>query len=114
MEDVHQLALIFVKPLDLHVENGARVHVNTVVLFDVPGEAQLVLVLDVHELKLALLILCKELQLLDMGKVGNPFITYLGSDPVRQKGVAVKQEPSLGYAVCLVVELLRHHLIEVF
>ena len=114
MENVHQLALIFVKPFDLHVENGARVHVNAVILLDVPGEAQLILVLDVHKLKLALLILCKEFQLLDMGKVGYPLISNLGGDPVCQKRVAVKQEPSLGYSVGLVVELLRHHLIEVF
>ena len=113
MENVHQLALILMKPLDLHVENRARVHVNAVILLDISGKAQLILILDVHKLKLALLIPCKEFQLLDVGKAGNPLIANFGGDPVCQQRIAVKQEPSLGYAVCLVVELLRHHLIEV-
>ena len=49
MENVHQLALILMKPLDLHVENGSRVHVNAVILLYISGKAQLVLVLDVHK-----------------------------------------------------------------
>ena len=113
MQDVHQLALIFVKPFYLYVKDGTRIHVNPVVFLNVFCQADLVLVLDIHELLPALFIVRINLQLLDMGKIGNPLIPDFGGHPVSKQGISMKQEPSLGNAVGLVVELLRHHLVEI-
>ena len=48
-----------------------------------------------------------------MGQVSDPLVADLIRHPVRQQGIAVEQEAALGDAVGLVVELLRHHLIEI-
>ena len=45
MKDVHQLALILVKPLYLHIENGSGIYVNSIVLLNVRSKADLVFVL---------------------------------------------------------------------
>ena len=63
-EGIEQLPLVLVNTLYLHIENGARVYINAVVLFDVFSQTYFVLVLDVHELMLALLIVHIYLELL--------------------------------------------------
>ena len=113
MKYVHQLALILMKSLYLHIKDGARIHIDPVVLLDVFRKAYFILVLDIQEFLLALLIIGIDLQLLDMRKVCDPLIPDLGGDPVGQKGIAVKQEPSLRNAVCLVIKLFRHHLVKI-
>ena len=113
MEDVHALTLVLMETFYLHIEDGTRIHVDAVVLLDILGKAQLVMVLDVHELLLASCIVCVDGQLLNMGQITDPLVADLIRHPVCKKRVSMKEEPSLGNAVCLVVELLRHHLIEV-
>ena len=82
-------------------------------LLDVLCKADLVLVLNVHEFLLALLIIHINRKLLNIGEICDPLISDLIGYPVCKQRIAVKQETSLGNTVCLVVELLRHHLIEV-
>ena len=113
MQDVQQLALVLMETLYLHVEDGARIYGDSVVLQDVFRQTHLVLVLDIHELLLGLLVVRVNLQLRDLGQVGDPLVADVGRYPVSQQRVSVKQETALGDAVGLVVELLRHHLIEV-
>ena len=81
MKNIHQLALILVKTLYLHIEDGTRVHVDSVVFLDVFGQADLVLVLDVHELLLALRIIRVYRQTVDMRQVCDPFASDLSSHP---------------------------------
>ena len=76
-------------------------------------QTQLVLVLNIHKLMLALFIIHIQLQLADGGKILDPPIPDFISHPLCQKRIAMKQETPLGNAVGLVVELLRHHLIEI-
>ena len=114
MKNIHQLALVLVKTLYLNVEDGTRVHIDSVVFLNVFCQANLVLVLDVHKLLLALRIIRIDRKAVNMRQIGNPLIPDLSRHPLSQQRIAVKQEPSLGYSVCLVVELLRHHLVEVF
>ena len=113
VKDVQQLALVLMQTLDLDVEDGARIHVDAVVLLDIIREAQLVAVLDVHELRLALRVVHIDLELLQGRKVRDPLVADLPGDPVCQQRVSVQQEAALGDAVGLVVELLRVHLVEV-
>jgi hypothetical protein len=49
VEDVQELALVFVEALDLDVEDGVRVDLDAVVLEDVLGEPDLVDALDALE-----------------------------------------------------------------
>ena len=113
MQNVQQLALVLMETLYLHVEDGARIYGDSVVLQDVFRQAHLVLILDIHELLLGLLVVGVNLQLRDLGQVGDPLVSDVGRYPVSQQRVAVKQETALSDAVGLVIELLRHHLIEV-
>ena len=101
------------KPLHLHIKNGAGIHVDTIVLLDVPGQTELILILDIHKLLLAFFIIHKDLQLLNLRQIRNPFTANLAGHPVSQQRVSVKQEPSLSNTVGLIVELLRHHLVEI-
>ena len=113
MEDVHQLPLVLVKPLHLHVKDGGRIHLNAVVLLDIFCQAQLVLVLDLHELFLSRLVLRQSLQRADLRQIRHPLRAHFGSHPLSQKGIAVEQETPLGDAVGLVVKAVREHLVEV-
>ena len=113
MENVHQLPLVLMKPLYLHVEDRPGVHIDPVMLLNILCQAQLVMILDVHKLLLAFLIVHIHRQLLDLGQIRDPLVADLIRDPVRQHRIAVEQEASLGDAVGLVVELLGHHLIKI-
>lgn len=113
MENIHQLALVLMETLYLHIEDRSWIYVNAVVLLDVLCKTDLILVLDLHKLLLAFLVLCTGKKLCNMGQICDPLVSNLGGYPVCQKRVAVKQEAPLSNAVCLIVELLRHHFIEI-
>ena len=101
------------EPLDLHIENRSRIDINAVVLLDVLRQTNLVLILDVHELLPCLLVVSVELHLRDLRKIRDPLVPDMVCHPVREKLVAVQKEPALRDTVRLVVELLRHHFVEV-
>ncbi len=113
VHDVEQLSLVLVETLHLDVEDRVRVDFNAVVLENVLGQALLVPVLDLHELLLRLLVVGVGLQLLELGKMRDPAVADPLRDPLRELGIAVQEEAPLRNAVRLVVELLRHHLVEV-
>ena len=113
MEDVQQLALVFVDALHLHVEDGVRIHLDAVVLENVLRQALRVLKLDVPELLQGLLIVRVDLQLRQLRKIRDPAVADAVGDPGGETRVAVQQEAPLRDAVRLVVELLRHHFVEV-
>ena len=113
MQDIQKLAFVLVKSLNLYVEDGMRIHLHTVVLQDIFRKALLVLELDVHKFLLGSLVVHIQFQLADLGEICDPVRTDVVCYPFCQKLVSVKEEASLGDAVGLVVEFLRHHLIEV-
>ena len=102
------------KPFHLDVEDGSRIHVDSIVLLDILCQAQLIMILDVHKLLLAFLIVRVDFQFSNLRQVCDPLASNLICHPGGQLRISVKQETSLGNAVGLVVELLRHHLVEIF
>ena len=114
VHDVHELTFVLMKSLYLTVKDGTRVHIDAVVFFDIFCKANLVLIFDVHKLLLTLLIVHINAQFADMGEICDPVVADLVGYPGSQQRVSVKQESSLSDTVGLVVELLRHHLIEIF
>ena len=113
MKDVHELSLVLMQAFYLNIEDGTRIDIDAVVLLDVLRKTDLVLVLNVHEFLLALLIIHIDREFFDIGEVGDPLVSNLVGYPVCKERVSVKKETSLGDTVRLIVELLRHHLIEV-
>ena len=114
VQDVQQLTFVLMKSLNLYIEDRTRIYIDTVVLSDVFCQTQFVLVFDVHELLLCFFIIHINFQFGDLSQICNPFITDMLGYQVCQQRVCMKQETSLCDTVCLVVEFLRHHLIEVF
>ncbi len=49
-----------------------------------------------------------------MAQVCNPLIADFICNPVSKQRVSMKKEPSLGNAICLIIKLFRHHLVEIF
>ena len=99
MQDIQELPLVLVQALDLNVKDGPGIYLDAVVLQDVVGQADLILVLDVQEFLPGLLVVRVDAQLLHAGEVGDPLVADVVGDPVRQERVAVQEEPSLGDAV---------------
>ena len=114
MQYIQELAFIFVETFYLHVKNGARVHVNAVVFFNVFSETHFILVFDLHKFTSCVLIFHIWSELCDLRQVCDPAVADLICNPVCKQRIAVSQKSSLGNAVCLVVEFLRHHFIEIF
>ena len=102
------------KSLNLDIKYWVRVNINSVVLLNILCKANLVLILNLHELALALGIIHIYSKLLKFWQVCNPAITNLVCNPVSKKWITMKKESSLCDTISLIVELLRHHLIEIF
>ena len=62
---------------------------------------------------LSLLIIYINSQAFDSRQIGDPLVTYMLGYPFCKKRVTMKQETSLGNTIGLVVEFLRHHLVEI-
>ena len=99
--------------LDLYVKDRAGINFDSVVLKDVVGKTDLILVLDVEEFLPGLLVIRIDSEFFHAGQVGDPLVADVIGNPVCQQRVAVQQETSLGNTVGLVVELLGEHLVEV-
>ena len=113
MKYVEQLPLILMQALYLHVKDRPGVDLDSVMLKNILGKAHLILILDVHEFLLCFRIIGIDLKLADGGKIGDPLVSDVIGNPVCQKLVSVKQETPLCDPVCLVVELLGEHLVEI-
>ena len=114
MKDIEKLSLVLVETLHLHVEYGAGIYFNAIVLQNIVCQPLFVLIFDIHELGQGFGIICILFQSGHKGQIRDPVLcSQFLCHPVCQKRVPVHEETSLGDTVCLVVELLRHHLVEV-
>ena len=113
MQNVHQLTFVFMETFYLYIKDRIRIYFNTIVLQNVFCKTYFILVFDIHEFLLCFLIICINFQFGKLFKVCNPFISDMIGDPVCQKRVCMKQETSLCNTVCLIVEFLRIHFVEI-
>ena len=114
MQDVQQLSLVLMQTFDLYIKDGVRVYFHAVMLQDILGQTFFVAIFNVHEFLQRFLIIRIDLQLADLGKIRDPVRSDMLGDPFGKQRIAMNQETSLRDAVGLIVELLRHHLVEVF
>ena len=102
------------KSLNLYVEDRTWIYFDTIVFLNIFCQTHFVLVFDIHEFLLCLWIVYIDFQLGKLWQIGDPFVSDMVCDPGCQQWITVKQETSLCDTIGLVVELLWHHLIEVF
>ncbi len=113
VQDIQQLPFIFVQTFHLYVKDRTRVYVDTVVLFDIFCQTDLILVFDVHKFMLRFFIIRIKSNFFDLAQVGNPLFSHMVRYPICQQLVAVQKEPPLCNTVRLIVEFIRKHLIEI-
>ena len=113
VEDVQELALVFVDALDLHIEERVGIDIDTLRCLEVLGEAFLVLLLDGHEFLLELGVLGELLELAQVVEVLDPAFADLGRDETRHGGVGLADPATRRHAVRLVVELFGPQFVEV-
>ena len=113
MQDIKQLSLIFMKSLNLNIKYRIRINIYSIILLDVFSKTKFILVLNIHKLLLILLIVHKCFQFAYLFEVRNPFFTYLGIKPLCKKRITMSKESSLSNTICLIVELLWIHFIEI-
>ena len=107
VERVHELALVLVEALNLHVKDGFWINLNALALEDPLGEVLLISSLDSAEFFKHGLIVGIGAQLLQLIQIGYPIIgTGKSSEQVRQTWVDHAQPTAWGNTVGLVVELL--------
>ena len=115
MKNIQQLTFILMKTFDLNIKNRIRIHINIIMFFNVFCKTQLILIFDIHKFLLCLRIICIFFKAFDKRKIRDPFIcSNLFCNPGSKKRITVKKESSLCDSVCLIIELLRHHFIEIF
>ena len=113
VQEIEQLALVFVHALDLHVEERVAIDVHAVLRFDVPGELVLVPLLDRAHLGAEGGVFGVRGQLLELLELRDPPVPDTAGDGVRQEGIRGQQPAAGSYAVGDVVEAVREHLVEV-
>ena len=114
VERVEKLALVLVQTLNLGIEDGVRVHRNTLAVLQPGGEVLLVLVLDVENLTQHGLVVSKLFELSELVQVGDPGVrTRQASQQCRQARVALVEPAARGDSVGLVVEALRPDIVPV-
>jgi len=113
VEDVQELALVFVNTLDLHVKERIGIDVHVLRCLEVLGEAFLVLLLDGHEFLLESGVLGELFELLQIIQVLDPRITNFGRNEVGHGRVCLAHPATRRDAVRLVVELFRPQFVEV-
>ena len=99
--------------LYLYIENRIWIYIDTIVLFDIFCKTHFVLMLDFHKLFLCLWILCQRNQSGNLWQIGNPLFSNMFGYPVGKQWVRMCKETSLCNTVCLIVEFLREHFIEI-
>ena len=100
--------------LYLYIKDRTGIYLDSIVFHDILSQPHFVLIFDVHKLLLRLLVVGVDLEFVDLRQIGDPVVAHMSRHPVCKKRIRMQKETSLGDAVCLVVKLLRHHLIEVF
>ena len=79
MKDVEQLALILMKTFYLNIKDGIWIYVHTVMFFDIFGEPDLILVLDIHKLLFCPGVLCVGGQLIQLCQIFGPIFSVTQS-----------------------------------
>ena len=113
MQDVQELALVFVNTLHLHVEERVGVDFHALRFLEVLGEAFLVLLLDGHECLLEFGVLCERFEFPEVVQILDPAVANLRRDQFRHGGVRLADPATRSHAVRLVVELFGPQLVEV-
>ena len=98
----------------LNVKDRARIYIDSVMLFDIFRKANFILVFNFHKFTSCVFVFNKWFQLCNLRQICDPSVTDLICDPISKKWVSMCEETSLCDSVCLIVEFLRHHLIEIF
>ena len=63
MQNIEQLSLVLMQSLDLYIEDGVRIYINSIMILDILCQTDLVLVLYSTYLLLSLFIINKYLEL---------------------------------------------------
>src|SRR5262249_590077 len=113
VQNVQVLPLVFVNPLDLHVEHGVGVDSNAGAAVGDAGQLELVGTLDGTPITLKNPIVSKLLQISQASEVLGPSTTDGVADQLGQPGIGQSQPAPRSNAVCLAAELLRPQLVEV-
>lgn len=116
VQDVHELALILVQPLNLNVKHPVSVHVDFQfrIFLDPMSQPTLVLKLNSPPLRLELLIVNKFLEGAQFIHVQNPFVVLCSFGvEVGQQGIGGNNPSSGCHTVGLVLELLGIELAEI-
>ena len=83
-------------------------------LFDIFRKADFILIFNFHKFTSCIFIFYKRFQFCDLRQICDPSVTDLICDPISKERISMCKETSLCNSVCLVIKLLRHHLIEIF
>ena len=105
VEDVEQLPLVLVDPLDLDVKQTARIHLDPRHLLEILGQLVLVVLLHLHHLVLEPGVLGPLLQLLELVQMNRPVVSNLLADQIRQQGITEQQPSSWSNSIRLVLKL---------
>ena len=65
VQNIQQLTLVFVKSLHLHIKDRGRIHIDSIIFFDIFCKAYFVLILDLHKFFSCALIIHQRLQVAD-------------------------------------------------
>src|SRR5581483_5120624 len=126
VQNIHQLTLILMDALCLHVKEGCFIEcvvmtndlssgiTNRIFMSDVPNESALVVLFDLPKLFLAFGITCEFGKLNNPLKIDNPLSADSFGDECRKTGIDIVQPAALGHAVCDIDELFGKHLIKIW
>jgi len=113
VQQVEQLALVFVDALDLHVEQRGRIDHDAEPLLDHLRQAQLVVALDAHELVAEAGVVGQRRQPPQLVEVLEPALAELGADQFRQRRIGLVEPAPRRDAVGHVDDLVRPQAVEV-
>ena len=113
MQDVKQLALVLVNPLNLHVEQPLRIECDPAFRLHQFRQAQLVGLFDLMPLPAELRIIDISGDSIDLLQVGHPPLADPFADQPAQLRVATRDPAPRRDSVGLVVELVRPELVKI-
>ena len=76
VEDVQQLSLVLMDPLDLHVIDGRGVDLNPRLVLQIRGQVGLVLLFHFHHFQLERQVRCQGCQITKLIQVPGKIVTY--------------------------------------
>ena len=106
------LALVFMQPFDLHIEERRGIDLDPAIVLDDVGEKFLVGVLDGHELALELGIVGPLFERAELVEIACPSVADPGGDEVAELRVAGEQPTARRDPVRFVVEFPGIELVE--